>query len=434
MANTQELMLRIRGDNTDAERKLGQTEKSVEGLDFSARKASSAMKVFGRDLLNVRDTSDLLSAATRALGTVIAGSLGGTAVIVAGKALIDAYRSVQDSAKEAEKSISSVRKSAEKIGAGEGLQSTAGAAKALFAESEKVAEKLKEIESNKLKNFIAGITGARERMAELVSETEKQAKALERQGIVNTLVDMERLKNLSDTDKAVRQIAEKYQPIIDAARAIGDAELLNRTILQAQGEQVDIIRRAKEKDAAEEKIRADARAKQDEDNAKQNELDEIRRLRNLERVRTENERLLKIAEERIRQEETMSDIAEARLRFERLGEVFSGKGGATKFNLQQANQSALIAGTDVLGATRAGRQALEVARKQRERDVMGENFRMASRISEKDRTSMAAQIARGEMPTIAERAGGQERLNLSLERLISLIETAPLVTSGAGAR
>lgn len=432
MANTQELMLKIRGDNTDAERKIGQTEKSVEGLDFSTRKASSAMKVFGRDLLNVRDTSDLLSAATRALGTVIAGSLGGTAVIVAGKALIDAYRSVQDSAKEAEKSISAVRKSAEQIGAGEGLQGTAGAAKALFTESEKVAEKLKEIESNKLKNFIAGITGARDRMAELVSETQKQAKELQSQGVVNTLIDMERLKNLSDVDKAVRQIAEKYQPIIDAARATGDAELLNRSILQAQAEQIDIIKKARDAEAASAKKIADARAKADADSATENELNEIRRIRNLERERAEIERQVNINEERLRQEQTMSDVSEARLRFERSGAVYSGKGWRTGFDVRGANQSAMSAGLGVLESTRAGRQALEVARQKREREVQRENFREASKFSAKDMRTMAEQIAAGENLTLSEKAGGQQNLTNSLQRLISLMESAPLVTSGAG--
>lgn len=449
MANTQELMLKIRGDNTDAERKIGQTEKSVEGLDLSTRKVSTAMKVFGRDLLYVRDSSDLLSAAARALGTVIAGSIGGTAVIAAGKALIDAYRSVQDSAKEAEKSISAVRKSAEKIGAGEGLQTTAGAAKALASEAEKVADKLKEIESNKLKGFIAGITGARERMAELVSETTKQAKALERQGVVNTLIDMERAKNLSDTDKAIRAIGEKYQPIIDAARATGDAELLNRTILQAQSEQMNALKKSQDDVAKEAKRIADARARADADSATQNEINEIRRTRNLERERAEIERQVKINEERLRQEQTMAEISEARLRFERSSAVYSGKGGATMFQFEQRKAESLGSGAEILGITAEGRGALLVERQRRQRQVSREDFRAqetilaaeAKRLSEAEgrtftkqdvRNRMAKEIAKSEITTMEERRGGMDTLLNAVERLVNQIGTAPLVTSGAG--
>lgn len=449
MANTQELMLRIRGDNTDAERKLGQTEKSVEGLDISTRKVSTAMKVFGRDLLYVRDSSDLLSAAARALGTVIAGSIGGTAVIAAGKALIDAYRSVQDSAKEAEKSITAVRKSAQMIGAGEGLATTAGAAKSLASEAEKVSEKLKEIESNKLKNFIAGLTGARERMAELVSETNKQAKALERQGVVNTLIDMERLKNLSETDKAVRQIAEKYQPIIDAARATGDEELLNRSILQAQAEQVEAIKKGKQAEAAESKRIADAQAAYDQKLATDRELYEIQRARNLERERAELQRQVKINEERLRQEQTMAEISEARLRFERSSAVYSGKGGATMFQFEQRKAESLGAGAEILGVTAGGRGALSVERQRRQRQVSREDFRSQEKIladeakrlsavegrtlTKQDvRNRMAREIAKSEITTMEERRGGMDTLLNAVERLVNQIGTAPLVTSGAG--
>ena len=434
MANTQELMLRIRGDNTDAERKISQTSRSVEGFGVSTQRASSAMRNFGRDLLQVRDASDLVAAATRALGGVIAGSLAGTAVVVAGRVIVDAYNNVQKASKDAEKSVASLTKTTEQIGAGAGLAETSGAAQALRNEAEKVSEKLREIDSNKLQGFIAGITGARQRMTELVAETEKQAAALQKQGIVNTLIEMERSKNLSDADKAIRAIGEKYAPLIDAARKLGDQELLNRTILEAQGAQAEVLRKAKKAEADDAKKIAEARAKQDENTATENELNEIRRQRNLERERAELERQVKVNEERLRQEQTMSDIAEARLRFERSGAVFSGKGGATRFNVGQANREAMGAGLGLLESTRAGRQALEVARQQRARDVAKENFRDASRLTAAQRKTMASQIAASEITSVSQRAGGQEKLNNSIERLINLMETAPLVTSGAGSR
>lgn len=474
MANTQELMLKIRGDNTDVEKKLHQTSNSVDGIKTTTEKASSAMKGFGRDLLQVRDVSDLASAATRALGSAIAGSLAGTAVIVAGQAVIDAYRKVQNAAKESEKAILEARKSVEQIGGASGIDVTASAAKRLFDEAEKVSEKLKEIEANKLQSFIASLTDARAKMSQLVVETEKQAKALERQGIVNTLIDLERNKNLSETDKAIQQIAAKYKPVIDAARQSGDAELLNVSILQQQKEVQGVISREKDARAAEDKKIAEQRAKFDQDSATENELNEIRRMRNLERTREELQRQVKVQEKLIEQENTMTQISEDRARFERSGGVYSGKGGATTFDVGARSKRTGSFDKAILMSSRPGQQALDVARKQRGRQVSKEDFRTQNALFEEEakrlsaeegrtltkqdvRNRMAKRAAAGEMPTLGERLQGSAAgiepaqvargrsekqmgsegksipdLLAKLDEVLNKITSAPLVTSGSG--
>ena len=62
----------------------------------------------------------------------------------------------------------------------------------------------------------------------------------------------------------------------------------------------------------------------------------------------------------------------------------------------------------VLGASRAGGQALDVARKQRERQLKTENFKTAEKIAptQRDREKLAAQQAAGEMPSLAEQIRG----------------------------
>ena len=62
----------------------------------------------------------------------------------------------------------------------------------------------------------------------------------------------------------------------------------------------------------------------------------------------------------------------------------------------------------VLGASRAGGQALDVARKQRERQLKTENFKTAEKIAptQRDREKLAAQQAAGEMPSLAEKIQG----------------------------
>ena len=66
------------------------------------------------------------------------------------------------------------------------------------------------------------------------------------------------------------------------------------------------------------------------------------------------------------------------------------------------------AGGGVLGASRAGGQALDVARKQRERQLKTENFKTAEKIAptQRDREKLAAQQAAGEMPSLAEKIQG----------------------------
>jgi hypothetical protein len=87
-----------------------------------------------------------------------------------------------------------------------------------------------------------------------------------------------------------------------------------------------------------------------------------------------------------------------------------------RLSLEQASQkkraeNAKIAqetGGGVLGASRAGRQALDVARKQRERQLKTENFAVAEKIAptQRDRAKLAAQQAAGEMPSLGERIQG----------------------------
>lgn len=436
MANTQELMLRIRGDNTDAERKISQTGKSVQGFNLTTQKASAAMRTFGRDLLQVRDASDLVSAATRALGSVIAGSLAGTAVVVAGKALIDAYRNVSKAVDETRTSLEAAKKAAGGIGLGAGLAESTSAANSLFAESDKAFQKINEINKSKLQLFIASITGATEEMARLGEEAKSTAQKILTTGVINERQARIIVQGFSDIDKEAEKAGKQYDDLIVSARRSGDAQLENQLILEkriAVEQSYVSARKRQEKELADElKKVADERAKSDADIATQNEINEIKRQRDLERTRKELEQQVRINEERLRQEKQMSEESQMMARFERSGAVYSGRGGRTRFDVRGANEAALQAGRGALESTRAGQQALEVARRQREREVAKENFRIGNRLTADQRKSMAAQIAASEMPTLEQRAGGQERLNNSIERLISIIGSAPLVTSGAG--
>jgi len=83
---------------------------------------------------------------------------------------------------------------------------------------------------------------------------------------------------------------------------------------------------------------------------------------------------------------------------------------ANKAREQQKRTSETASGTagGVLGASRGGRQALDVARKQRERQLKTENFKVAEKIAptQRDREKLAAQQAAGEMPSLGEQIRG----------------------------
>ena len=75
---------------------------------------------------------------------------------------------------------------------------------------------------------------------------------------------------------------------------------------------------------------------------------------------------------------------------------------------KRTQQTATDVSGGVLGASRSGQQALDVARKQRDRQLKAENFKVAEKIAptQRDREKMAAQQAAGERPSLGEQIRG----------------------------
>jgi len=75
---------------------------------------------------------------------------------------------------------------------------------------------------------------------------------------------------------------------------------------------------------------------------------------------------------------------------------------------KKAQQTANDVSGGVLGATSAGRRALDVARKQREQQLKTENFKtaQAGAPTQRKRDQLAAQQAAAEAPSLAERIQG----------------------------
>ena len=143
---------------------------------------------------------------------------------------------------------------------------------------------------------------------------------------------------------------------------------------------------------------------------------------------------------------------------------------------QRAQNVQTVGDQGILGASKAGQQALDVARKQRGRQVSREDFKTQEALLRQEaermtsspeniggrifniadaRKSLAKRQAAGEMPTLAEklrgastgrdateiareRAGGKDSgksisdLLAKLDEVLNKITSAPLVTSGSG--
>ena len=121
--------------------------------------------------------------------------------------------------------------------------------------------------------------------------------------------------------------------------------------------------------------------------------------------------------------------------------VYKAQNNVVKAGMsEQASKSkqAQQVGGGVLGASVGGRQALDVARKQRERQLKTENFKVAERIAptQRDREKLAAQQAAGEMPSLGEqiRGGlsGVDPSQLARESAASKFEKDRAIRSGLG--
>lgn len=230
-----ELVLKVRADTRGVRTDVKAVADETDNLKVSSLKASSAVRGFVNDLAQAKSGSDVASAALGAFAKVLGTSIAGTAVVIAGKALIDAFNSVSESVKLAKTSVESAGREVERLGKITGFQDASQQANILYNAAEAVRKEIEKIEGSKLTNFISGLTGAREQMDDLFASTKKQADELTRQGIVAESIELQRSKGLSENDQKLVAIAEKYNKIIEAAIKIGDQTLANNLILEQQG-------------------------------------------------------------------------------------------------------------------------------------------------------------------------------------------------------
>lgn len=216
---SQDLIFNLKANTSNAEQGMEKINKLTDNLKITTEKTSGALREFGNQLKQARDLSDLAGMATKALAQVLGASLGGTAVLVAGKALIDAFNTVQTAVKETEGKVKDAFKEIEKAGLPRTFEESAMQADKLSASADVVSKKIQEIESNPLQKFIAGITGARDKMDELALSTQKAAQERIKLGVQTAIADEQFQAGLSEKDKKLNELFKSYQDKADKIAA-----------------------------------------------------------------------------------------------------------------------------------------------------------------------------------------------------------------------
>jgi hypothetical protein len=245
-------------------------------------------------------------------------------------------------------------------------------------------------------------------MDDLVKVSQKLRDAKLAEGITSENANDELLDGLDAESKKLYEIDAQYRKRSKMAESITnpkESQTFKRESGEIMARQRNAILDKQAKDRAESQIKfdkmifdaeqkladqAEAREKQTEQERVQRKIDNNNRIYREDRYNTD---------EKIKMESDADDR-----KFQRLVR------DANRAREQQKRTSETASGTagGVLGASIAGRQALDLARKQRERQLKTENFKVAEKVAptQRDREKLAAQQAAGEMPSLGEQIRG----------------------------
>jgi len=348
------------------------------------------------------------SSAAESLGQIVGKSLMGAVAIGAVKIFTDQVNRMGEMLKEtatsAQKSFDDIEKAGQAMSLSEAIAQTS----AIDANITSINNKLSELNRSPFQNFIAGATGARSELEALVKTNQRLRDVKLAEGLASENANDELMSGLDAEEKKLRDIDNEYRKRQKLAQTITDPQAsasFKKDAGEIMARQRNAILDKQAKDRAESQIKfdkmvfdaeqkladqAEAREKKTEQERVQRKIDNNNRIYREERYNTD---------EKIKMDTDADDRA-----FQRLVR----NAYRAREEQKKAQQTATDVSGGVLGASAAGRQALDVARKQRERQLKTENFAVAEKIAptQRDRAKLAAQQVAGEMPSLAERIQG----------------------------
>jgi hypothetical protein len=260
-------------------------------------------------------------------------------------------------------------------------------------------------------------------------ETSFKATSVEqaRAGVEKTEASIEALRGKITQLGAMAGVLKTIEKFSGISLGVGDTE---RALAQAQTQlvfQEEIVKQKQEELRITEAIEASSRQLVNQSKINQENLKIAGELAG------EQDASVKIAKEAVKQANALYDensqilnlLIETNREENNKDQIKARqlKKAELEFNILKGNNNLLLqeaqlkekqaklsqqAGGGVLGASRAGQQALDVARKQREQQLKTENFKVAEKIAptQRDREKLAAQQAAGERPSLGEQIRG----------------------------
>ena len=221
---TQELMLRVRGDNSGADKAIAGTKTAIDGLNVSGQKAKQAFSSFSRSLSEARDASDVAASAANSLSTIVGRSLMGAFAVSGIKIFTDQINRMGEDVRGVATAAQKAFDDIEKAGQAMSLAEAKNQVSQIDALLDSTNKKLKDLDRSPFQNFIAGATGARNAMEELVGTSQKLRDVKLAEGIASENANAQHLSGLDKEQLAIAKINEEYVKRSKLAQTFTDAE------------------------------------------------------------------------------------------------------------------------------------------------------------------------------------------------------------------
>lgn len=306
-------------------------DKSVGGLDSSAKKASAALGSFSRDLLNARSGADVAAAGADALSRVLQKSLAGAVVIGGIKIVADQIEQMAQVIRSAGEATSAAVTQLERMGEVKGLEDATRAVGVLEGSLDGVNKQLGSIkDGNWFTKIIDGATGTSKELEQQRATLERLRDGQIALGFAAERSSAERIQGLTDEQKQYDAIDQRLNKRLELADKISNQSLKAAAIQDANA-LAEIEKRNLTIKLTEEQ------GKKEADLATQREKDAASELAAMEKIReAQQKRFNELYDAEVKSQEQMQKRIDAELKAE---EAKAARQQELQQNLAQAQES-----------------------------------------------------------------------------------------------
>jgi len=306
-------------------------DKSVGGLDSSAKKASAALGSFSRDLLNAKSGADVAAAGADALSRVLQKSLAGAVVIGGIKIVVDQIEQMAQVIRSAGEATGAAVTQLERMGEVKGLEDATRAVGVLEGSLDGVSKQLGSIkDGNWFTKIIDGATGTSKELEQQRATLERLRDSLIALGFASERNNAERMQGLSDEQKQYDAIDQRLNKRLELADKISDQSV------KAAAKQDAIALAEIEKRNLTIKL-TEEQGKKEADLATQREKDAASELAAMEKIReAQQKRFNELYDAEVKSQEQMQKRIDAELKAE---EAKAARKQELQQNLAQAQES-----------------------------------------------------------------------------------------------